>query len=266
MLQYLQQRERNHQSKQIIIPSIYSLKQLDTEEYIKQGGVLLGFDVTGTKLLGYTCLSMPSTTNNQLLEYHYSLIYSHFFPPNSLHFHSLPILPMLNKTPSLSLHIIPSEDYYIIYHHSSNTLYFTLLTPSQHSFPCHFIIQSIPPPFSFIQRNNCLIVTSSSHVVTIQLNSKNTLLFDESITGRDNIVTIDLNTIEGLIKINGLLFNESPIHTIIHRKVLPQHVILPFSMKNGVYHTLHLDENVVEEYIFYGLFSFISMILICFQN
>ncbi|EDR29933.1 hypothetical protein EDI_233950 [Entamoeba dispar SAW760] len=248
MLQFIQKRQSFQHFHIPHILSIYSLRQLDTSEFLKDGGVLLGFDLTATQLIGYNCLPLPSPINPSLINYHFNIIISSFFPPHPLHFFSLPILPSIIHTPSLPIQIITSLNRYLIYHFSSNTLHLTILTPNAQSIPCHFVVHSISQPFSFLQSKNTITLITSTHILTIFLKGIS-LKYDQQINGNHNILSIDLNLLKTIINVNGLQFNNQSIHKITHTTSLPKHIILPFFTTKISYQTISLEGNSIKEYI-----------------
>ncbi|KAL7714954.1 hypothetical protein QTN25_007675 [Entamoeba marina] len=111
MLQFIHNRNIGSSCQLPSLFSSYSLRELDRSNYLKNGGVLLGFNNVGDLLIGYSCSTIPNTTNSIQISYCFSLLVTTFHPPLPFKFFELPILPTITTTPSLPIHIIPTSPF-----------------------------------------------------------------------------------------------------------------------------------------------------------
>ncbi|ELP83844.1 hypothetical protein EIN_197870 [Entamoeba invadens IP1] len=239
--------ERRRVGNPIIFPRIsplYSLNKLQGSDFLKDGGVLLGYNPMGDSI-GYSCTQVP--TLNETVRYNFSLIFSKFEPPLRLDFHSLPILPLLDLTPSLPLHILfenVNNNNVVVYHYSNNTLHLSILSLSKNSFPAHFSLSQVTQPFSVFILKNSVKVISSRHIITIRFTCQ-PLQDCECITASQNVVSLNVNVTTRCIKVTGLLFDTTPITFISIETPPPYHAILPFMTTRFEYYTLSLNNNAV---------------------
>ncbi|KAL7714955.1 Uncharacterized protein QTN25_007675 [Entamoeba marina] len=76
MLQFIHNRNIGSSCQLPSLFSSYSLRELDRSNYLKNGGVLLGFNNVGDLLIGYSCSTIPNTTNSIQISYCFIYLYA----------------------------------------------------------------------------------------------------------------------------------------------------------------------------------------------